>query len=497
MEFLTNLSLGFDTAFTLTNLAWCLLGVTLGTIVGVLPGFGPVASISMLLPLTYTLGDPLSSLIMLAGVYYGSQYGGSTTSILLNLPGESASVITTIDGYQMSQNGRGGAALAIAAIGSFFAGTVATLIIALFAVPLSKMAYAFGPTEYAALMVLGLLAAAMLSQGSVIKAVAMVILGLLLSTVGVDINSGVSRFTFKLPELYEGIHFAVLAMGMFGLAEVVYNIRRGNLAKPTTPKLRELYPNKEEMKAAAPAILRGTFIGSVLGLLPGTGAVMSSFAAYAVEKKLSKNPEKFGKGAIEGVAAPESANNAGAQTGFIPMLSLGLPTTPVMALMIGAMMLQDIVPGPQLIGKSPELFWGLIVSMWIGNLLLVVLNLPLVGIWVRLLSISKYILYPFIFLLCILGAYNLNGNWFDVVMLFPFALLGYFFKVYNCEPAPLAMGFVVGGLFEEYLRRSLVLSEGNWLVFFDKPISLTMIVVIVLLFVYTLFKGFKNGHNQN
>lgn len=490
-----NLFLGFTVALTPDNLLWCFIGVLLGTIVGVLPGLGPFAAISMLLPLTYYT-DPISGLIMIAGLFYGTQYGGSTTSILLNLPGESSSVVTTLDGYQMTKNGRGGAALAIAAIGSFIAGIFATLLISALAIPLASVAFKFGPSEYTSLMVLGLMAAVMLSQGSILKSLAMVSFGILLGTIGVDVNTGIERFTFDIPNLYDGISFAIIAMGFFGLAEVFYNLLNTKEKKVIIPKLTELYPSKSELARSAPAIMRGTALGSFLGLLPGAGAIISAFASYTLEKKISKEPEKFGQGEIKGVAAPESANNAGCQTSFIPMLSLGLPTTPVMALIIASLMMHDIQPGPDVISNNPELFWGLIASMCIGNFLLVILNLPLVGLWIRIISIPRSILYPSILILCMIGAYHINNSWFDVLLLIPFTILGYCFKKWHCEPAPLAMGFVIGSSLEEYARRALMISDGSWITFIDKPISLALLIVALILILARLklisLKIFKN-----
>lgn len=482
MELLENLALGAQTAFTLTNLAYCFLGVLLGTLVGVLPGIGPLATIAMLLPITYKMGDPSTALIMLAGIYYGSQYGGSTTAILVNLPGESSSVVTTLDGYQMARRGRAGVALATAALASFFAGTVATFLIAAAAPPLAEVAFKFGAAEYFALMVLGLIAAVVLAHGSIVKALAMVVVGLLLSMIGADVNSGNARFTFGTFELSEGIEFAVVAMGMFGFAEIIFNLRGGSrdLLKD---KVTGYFPSREDWRRAAPAAVRGTALGSFLGILPGGGAILSAFSAYAVEKKISKNPGEFGKGAIEGVAAPEAANNAGAQTSFIPMLTLGIPTTPVMALMIAAMMIHNIQPGPQVMNSNPSLFWGLIVSMWVGNLMLVILNLPLIGLWIRLLQVPYRFLYPAILLFCCIGAYSLNNNVWDVFMTIPFAIAGYYFKKWQCEPAPLLMGFVLGTLMEEYLRRALTLSRGDWSVFLTRPLSATLLAIAVLLLV--------------
>lgn len=487
MDAIANLALGVATAFTLENLMYCFIGVTLGTLIGVLPGIGPLATIAMLLPITYKMGDPSTALIMLAGIYYGSQYGGSTTAILVNLPGESASVVTTLDGYQMARRGRAGVALATAAIGSFFAGTVATVLIAAFAPPLAEMAFKFGPAEYFSLMVLGLIAAVVLAHGSVIKALGMVVLGLLLSMIGTDVNSGVARFSFGVPELTDGIEFGVIAMGMFGFAEIIYNLRAPESRDLLKEKVTNFMPTKEDFKRGAPATVRGTLLGSFLGILPGGGNIISSFAAYALEKKLSKKPQEFGKGAIEGVAGPESANNAGAQTAFIPMLTLGIPTTPVMALMIAAMMIHNIQPGPQVMTSNPGLFWGLIVSMWVGNLMLLVLNLPLIGIWIKLLQVPYKVLYPAILMFCCIGAYSLNNNVWDVLMTIPFAIAGYYFKKWKCEPAPLLMGFILGELMEEYLRRALTISRGDWAVFIDRPLSATLLgIAVVLLIVVTL-----------
>lgn len=492
MEILNNLIVGFSVAFTLENLAWCLVGVLLGTLVGVLPGIGPVSSLSLLLPLTYGINDPISGMIMLAGLYYGTQYGGSTTAILLKIPGESSNLVTCIDGHSMSQQGRGGAALAIAAIASFIAGSLATLIIAILGQPLSEVAFMFGPAEYASLMILGLLASVSLSQGSFLAGSGMVLFGVLLGSIGTDINSGVERFTFGSPYLADGISFAIVAMGFIGLAEIFYSILHDTSIKSSTSKIQNLYPSREEKKQALPAMLRGTTVGSVLGLLPGGGAILSSFAAYAIEKKLSKDPTRFGKGAPEGVAAPEAANNAGAQTSFIPMLSLGVPTTPVMALMISALMIHNIQPGPQVISSYPSLFWGLIVSMWIGNLFLLILNLPLIGIWVKILMLPRWILYSLIILFSITGAYYINNNWFSVWLLLGFGIIGYIFKRLDCEPAPMAMGFIIGAMFEEHLRRALSISQGEWTIFIDRPISLTFLIVSVIMVAFgIMFKERK------
>jgi len=496
MELLSNLALGFSTAATFDNLLYCLIGVILGTLIGVLPGIGPLATIAMLLPATYKMSDPTTALIMLAGIYYGAQYGGSTTAILVNLPGESSSVVTTLDGYQMARQGRAGPALAIAAIASFFAGTVATFLLAAFAPPLAEVAFKFGPAEYFALMTLGLIAAVVLAHGSVIKALAMVIFGLLLGMIGTDVNSGVARFSFDVPELSDGIEFVAVAMGMFGFAEIILNLEQGEKREVFTSKVTNLFPRWDDFKQAFPAILRGTGMGSMLGILPGGGAVLASFSSYAIEKKISKTPEKFGKGAIQGVAGPEAANNAGAQTSFIPMLTLGIPTTPVMALMVAAMMIHNIQPGPQVMSSNPKLFWGLIVSMWIGNLFLVVLNLPLVGMWVKLLSVPYKVLYPAILLFCCIGAYSINNNVFDVFMTIPFAILGYIFKKLDCEPAPMLLGFVLGKLMEEYLRRAMTISRGDWSVFVTRPLSATLLAIAAVLLVIVFLPAISKKREE-
>lgn len=485
MELLDHLGIGFEAAITLNNLLYCLLGVTLGTLVGVLPGLGPVATIAMLLPITYGL-TPSAALIMLSGIYYGAQYGGSTTAILVNLPGESSSVVTCLDGHAMARKGRAGAALAIAAIGSFIAGSLAILLLAAAATPLAEMALKFGPAEYFSLMLLGLVAAIVLAQGDVLKAVAMTLLGLLLGLVGTDVNSGVERFTFGIPALSDGISFVVISMGIFGIAEIIANLERDHGGVAKVARVGSLLPSRDDYRRSWKPILRGTGLGSLLGVLPGGGAMLGSFASYMMEKRLAKQPERFGQGAIEGVAGPESANNAGAQTSFIPMLVLGLPSNAVMALMAGAMMIHGIVPGPQVIDDRPELFWGLIVSMWIGNLLLLVLNLPLVGIWVRLLAVPYRLLYPSILLFCCIGVYSVNNSLFDVLLTVAFGLLGYLFIKLRCEPAPLLLGYLLGPLMEENLRRAMLLSRGDPSVFVTRPLSLTLLILCVLVVVLML-----------
>jgi TctA family transporter len=480
MGIFNNILLGFGVALTPINLLYCLFGATIGTLIGVLPGIGPLATIAMLLPFTFKQ-PPVTALIMLAGIYYGAQYGGSTTSILVNIPGESSSVVTCLDGYAMARQGRAGPALAIAALSSFFAGCTSTVVIAILAPPLAELALRFGPTEYFSLMVLGLVGATLLAHGSLLKAITMILLGLLLGIVGTDVTSGTRRFTFGIPDMADGIDFVVVAMGLFGFAEIIASLERKEKHEILTTKVRGLMPTRTDLKASWKAVLRGTGLGCVLGVLPGGGALLSSFASYALEKKVASDPSRFGKGAIEGVAGPESANNAGAQTSFIPMLTLGIPTNAVMALMLGAMMIHGIAPGPMVMTARPDLFWGLIASMWIGNLMLVVLNLPLIGIWVRLLTVPYRLLYPTILVFCCIGVYSLSNSSFDVAMAAGFGLLGYIFTKLDCEPAPLVLGFVLGPMMEEYLRRAMTLSRGDPTVFFTRPISLAMLLVAGIL----------------
>jgi putative tricarboxylic transport membrane protein len=442
MEVFGHLATGFGVALSAINLLYALIGVLLGTLIGVLPGIGPVATIAMLLPTTYAL-EPVSALIMLAGIYYGAQYGGSTTAILVNMPGESSSVVTCLDGYQMARNGQAGAALSIAALGSFFAGTCATLLVAAVSLPLSALALKFGPAEYFSLMVLGLIGAVVLAHGSLVKAIAMIVLGLLLGIVGTDVNSGVERFTFGIPELSDGIGVVVVAMGLFGFAEIILNLQSTEKREIIRTKLTGIWLSKRQLREAAPAVLRGTALGSMLGVLPGGGAMLSSFASYSIEKKIARDPSRFGKGAIQGVAGPEAANNAGAQTSFIPLLTLGIPENAVMAMMVGAMTIHNIQPGPQVMTSNPQLFWGLIASMWVGNLMLVVLNLPLIGIWIKLLSVPYRMLYPAILLFCSIGVYTVNNTSFDVMQTAFFGALGVLFAKLECEPAAIMLVLVI------------------------------------------------------
>ncbi|MCX7152676.1 MAG: tripartite tricarboxylate transporter permease [Proteobacteria bacterium] len=495
-ELIANLSLGFGVALSATNLMYCFFGVVLGTLIGVLPGIGPVATIAMLLPVTFNL-PPVSALIMLAGIYYGAQYGGSTTAILVNLPGESSSAVTTLDGYAMAKQGRAGPALGIAAICSFIAGTVSTMVIAVAAPPLAEVALKFGPAEYFSLMVLGLVAAVVLAHGSLLKAISMVVLGLLLGLVGTDVNSGVARFSFGVPELSDGIGFVIVAMGMFGFAEIITNLEQGEETRELlTQKVTNLLPTWQDMKDCSGAITRGTILGSALGILPGGGALLASFSAYALEKKLSWNSANFGKGAIQGVAAPEAANNAGAQTSFIPLLTLGIPSNPVMALMIGAMMIQGIAPGPQVMTERPQLFWGMIASMWVGNLMLVVLNLPMIGLWIKLLTVPYRLLYPAILLFCCIGVYSINNSGYDVILTCVFGVLGYFCTKLECEPAPLILGFILGPMMEENLRRAMLLSRGDPSTFVTKPISAVLLGVAVLLLIVVVSPALRKKREE-
>ncbi|GAB4404934.1 MAG: tripartite tricarboxylate transporter permease [Rhodoferax sp.] len=498
MELLSHLSLGFSVAVTPVNLLYALTGCFLGTLIGVLPGIGPVATIAMLLPTTFAL-PPVSALIMLAGIYYGAQYGGSTTAILVNLPGEASSVVTVIDGYQMARKGRAGPALAAAALGSFFAGCVGTLILAGFAAPLTELAFLFGPAEYFSLMVLGLIGSVVLASGSVLKAVGMILLGLLLGLVGTDVNSGVARFAFDIPELTDGIGFIVIAMGVFGYGEIIANLSLPASQRALlTTKVQGLMPTRTDLRRMAPAVLRGTGLGSALGILPGGGALLSAFAAYSLEKKTRLQPGEvpFGQGNIRGVAAPEAANNAGAQTSFIPLLTLGIPPNAVMALMVGAMTIHNIQPGPQVMSSNPELFWGLIASMWVGNAMLLVLNLPLIGLWVRLLSVPYRWLFPAIVLFCAIGVYSTNNNVWDVWMLGLFGVIGYGFIKLGLEPAPLLLGFVLGPMMEENLRRALLLSRGDWSVLVTRPLSAGLLVAAVLLVALVAFPAIARQRAQ-
>ena len=495
MELLSNLALGFGVAFSLENLAYCFIGVALGTLIGVLPGIGPLVTIAMLFPITFHL-PAVPAIIMLAGIFYGAQYGGSTTSILVNLPGETASAVTCIDGYQMARQGRAGPALATAALASFFAGCVGTLLIALAGPTLGEWALKFGSAEYTSLMLMALVASAVMTQGDVVKGLAMVVLGLLIGVVGVDVNSGMARYAFGIPELTDGVGFTVVAVGLFAVAEIVANLESREPREVYTGRLTGLMPTARDLKDAAWPTVRGTAMGACFGVLPGTGPALSSFATYMLEKKIAKDPSRFGRGAIEGVAAPEAANNAAAQTAFIPMLTLGIPATATMALMLAALTLQGVATGPQVMLEKPDLFWGLIASMWIGNCLLVVLNLPLVGLWVKLLTVPYRWLFPSVILFCCIGNYSVSNNPFDVYLCALIGVLGYVLVKLECEPAPLLLGYVLGPLLEENLRRALLIARGDPTVFFTRPISAAFMiatVVILVVMVAPAARGVRRG----
>jgi TctA family transporter len=492
---ITNLGHGFGVALTFDNLLFAFIGCVIGTAIGVLPGIGPVATISLLLPITF--GQPATTaIIMLAGIYYGAQYGGSTTAILLNLPGEVSSVVTTLEGYKMARNGRAGAALATAAIGSFFAGTVATLLVAASGPLLTQIALSFGPADYFSLMLLGLIISAVLAQGSVLKSIGMVILGVSMGLVGTDVQTGQQRFTFGIPELSDGIGFVSIAMGMFGIAEIILNLERPESRNVLTSKVGSLFLTKAEWKRATPSVLRGTIVGSALGILPGGGASLAAFGSYMMERKISRYRHEFGTGAIEGVAGPESANNAASQTSFIPLLTLGIPANAVMALMVGALIIQGIQPGPRMVEAQPDLFWGLIASMWIGNLMLLIINLPMIGIWVKLLQVPYKYLYPSILIFCSIGVYSINNNVFDVYQTLLFGIIGYLFSKLRMEPAPLLIGFVLGPMMEEHLRRAMLLSRGDAMVFIERPISATLLAIGALALGAMLLPNLRRGKDE-
>jgi len=497
MEILNNLMTGFSAAGTLQNIGFAMIGCLVGTLIGVLPGIGPIPTLAMLLPITYGL-DPLTSLIMMSGIYYGAQYGGSTTSILINMPGESSSVVTCIDGHQMAKRGRAGAALAVAALGSFFAGSVGTLFIAAFGPPLASFAQKFNSPDYFSLMVLGLVTAVILAQGSVLKAVTVTLIGLLFGLVGTDVSSGATRYTFGIQTLWDGIDFLPLVIGMFGIVEIIRNLEAESIDRePISTKMRDMWPTPQEFKEAVPAALRGTALGSLLGILPGGGAVLAAFAAYTVEKKVVRNPTyPFGKGAIQGVAGPEAANNSAAQTSFIPLLTLGLPSNPIMAIMMGAMILQGIQPGSAVMTSNPTLFWGLVASMWIGNLMLVIINLPLIGMWVKLLQVPYRLLYPAIIMFCCIGVYAANSEASQLLLTVFFALFGYVLVRFGCEPAPLILGFILGPLMEENLRRSMMLSRGDPMIFLERPISASLLGITVLIIAMILLPSFRKTREE-
>ena len=473
---------GFQVTFEPVNLLFCAVGVLIGTMVGVLPGIGPVAAMALLLPATFHV-TPTASIIMLAGIYYGVQYGGSTTSILVNIPGEASSVITCIEGYQMARKGRAGPALGIAAWGSFLAGTMSVVGLMLVAVPLARAALRFGPPEYFALMCSGLIILTNLAQGSIHKALMMALLGLILGNIGLDIMTGLPRFTLGLNELTDGVGIIPLVMGIFGITEILTNLEGTAEREILKTSLRNLWPSLKDWAESKWAIVRGSIIGFLLGILPGGGAILATFVSYAVEKKVSRNPEKFGKGAIEGVAGPESANNAAAGGSLIPLLSLGIPPNPVMAMLFSALIIHGIQPGPLLIKNHPEIFWGLVSSMYIGNVFLLILNLPLISIWVQVLKIPYKVLFPLIILFCLIGVYSMNGVVFDLYVMIFFGAVGYLMRKFGYEPAPLILAYVLGPMLEQNLRQSLLISQGSFMIFITRPISATFLVAAFLLLI--------------
>jgi putative tricarboxylic transport membrane protein len=485
MELLSNLTLGFGVALTMQSIALCAIGCLVGTLVGVLPGVGPVPTIAMLLPITFGI-DPAGSLIMLAGIFYGAQYGCSTSAILLKIPGEASAIVTILDGHALARQGRAGIALGVAALSSFGAGTAATLAMAALGRPLASLGLLFGPAELFAMMAFGLMLAVALSRGSLLKGIAMVIFGLLLATIGRDMETGEPRFTFGFGELDDGLEFSVLAVGVFGFAEILLNLEGTGRREVVGRQVGRLWPSFAELRRIVPPTLRGTVLGCILGFLPGNGVVLAPFASYAAEKRLARDPASFGQGALEGVAGPEASNNAAAQTSFLPLLTLGIPGNAVMALMIGAMTIHGIVPGPAIMTKQPELFWGLIASMWIGNLLLVVINLPLIGIWVQLMRIPYRILFPIILLFCCVGLYTINNAAFDVVVCGLLGLLGYALMKLGFEMTPLMLGYVLGRLMEESFRRAVLIADGNAWSLFEKPIAAAFLAVASALLLASL-----------
>jgi putative tricarboxylic transport membrane protein len=495
MDLFNNLMLGFSVALSFQNIGLCFIGCMVGTLIGVLPGVGPIATIAMLLPITFGL-PPVGALIMLAGIYYGAQYGGSTTAILVNIPGEATAVVTTLDGHQMAKQGRAGTALGVAALGSFFAGTVATLFIAAMSEPLVKLAQLFGPAEYFSLMVMGLVFSTVLAQGSVYKAILMVLLGLLLSTIGTDLETGQERITMGIQNLSDGLDFTPLAMGIFGFAEILRNLDTPEARDVVRSAIGKLLPSMAEIRQCINPVLRGTFIGGLLGILPGSGAVLGPFASYTIEKKIAKDPSRFGKGAIEGVAGPESANNAGAQTAFIPLLTLGIPPNAVMALMVGAMTIHGIIPGPQVMTKNPDLFWGMIASMWIGNAMLVIINMPLIGLWVKLLKVPYRMMFPAILIFCCIGIYSVNNAMEDVLSTAFFTFVGYLLIKFGYEPAPMLLGFVLGKLMEEKFRQAMILSRGSFMTFVERPVSAVLLAIALLLLVIAALPSIRKKREE-
>jgi putative tricarboxylic transport membrane protein len=490
LELLNYLYLGFSVALQPTNLFYCFIGVLIGTLVGVLPGLGPVAAMSLLLPATFHT-SPVASIIMLSGIYYGAMYGGSTTSILVNIPGEAASVMTCLDGYQMARQGRAGPALGISAFGSFIAGTIGIIGMLLISIPLVNFALKFGPPEYFSLMVLGLMVLTFLTSTSMLRALMMASFGLIVGTIGLDNISGLARFTFNIPELLDGVGLVPVVMGLFGISEVLLNIELKIKREVFTTEVKGLLPTLDDWAKSIGPLLRGTVIGFFLGILPGGGAVIASFVSYAIEKRVSKHPEEFGKGAIEGVAAPEAANNSAAQGAFIPLLTLGIPSNVVMAMLLGALIIHGVTPGPLLLSQHPDLFWGVVSSMYVGNAMLLVLNLPLIGIWVQLLRVPYSILFPLIILFCLIGAYSINNSSTDVLIMLVFGVIGYLMKKLSLDAAPMVLAFVLGPMMETALRQSLIKSRGSFSIFFTRPISATCLIIAIILMVIPLLPWFR------
>jgi putative tricarboxylic transport membrane protein len=482
MDVLQNVLFGFQVALKPINLIYCFFGVLIGTLVGVLPGLGPPAAIALLLPATFKV-TPVSAIIMLAGIYYGAMYGGSTTSILVNIPGEAASVVTCLDGYQMAKRGRAGPALGIAAFGSFIAGTFAVIALTFVGPLLAGIALKFGPPEYFSLMVVGIMVLTFLSSGSMIKSLMMATAGLILGGIGMDAISGKYRFTFNIQVLLDGVGLVPTVMGLFGISEVLENLETEIRRDILTAKVKNLLPTLKDWADSIGAIIRGTILGFFLGIIPGGGAIVASFASYAIEKKVSKHPEEFGKGAIAGVAGPESANNSAAGGSFIPLLTLGIPTNPVMAIFLGALMIHGLQPGPLLMTRAPDLFWGTIVSMYIGNGMLLVLNLPLIGLWVQVLKVPYYLLYPLIILFCLIGSYSIGNNTGDVIIMLIFGIVGYLMRKFRYGGAPMVLALVLGGELETSLRQSLMLSRGDFSIFISRPISFGFLIVALLLLI--------------
>ena len=491
MEFLGNLMLGLTTALAWNNLLWCIVGVALGTLIGVIPGVGTLATMSLLFPITYHL-EPTAALIMLAGIWYGSTYGGSTASILLNLPGTPANAVTCLDGFPMAKQGRGGVALLMTTVASFVGASVGILLLMLFSEPIASVAFKFGPAEYFSLMVLGLVAASVVSSGSAIKGLTMVVGGVLLGMVGTDVNSGVARFDFGFPELQDGVGIVALAMGLFGVTEIIASINHVKAAdRKIDVSMKAMLPSRDELKRSWGPMARGSGIGAWLGVLPGVGPTVAAFMSYAVEKRVSKSPERFGKGAVEGIMAPETSNSASDMASFIPTLTLGIPGSVTMALIIGAMMIHGIQPGPQMLTEQPAMFWGLVMSFWIGNIVLVILNVPMIGLWIRVLTIPYHILYPSIVMFVCIGVYGVNNNVFDVYLVLLFGIAGYVLRVLHFEPAPLLLGYVLGPMLEENFRRAMLLSRGSFQTFIERPISMWVLILTAALLVWGVWSSLR------